>query len=84
MKRTDLKPEFADPVFVLKKNKVTDPIMTADGCFVLFVEDRKYAGIQPLDQVREQIEHILMTQNSQASTEHWLERLRRSGYVKHF
>ena len=84
MKRTDLKPEFADPIFVLKKNNVTDAIMTPDGCFVLFVEDRKYAGIQPLDQVREQIEHILMTQTTQTDTEHWLERLRRTGYVKHF
>ena len=84
MKRTDLKPEFADPIFVLKKNNVTDAIMTPDGCFVLFVEDRKYAGIQPLDKVREQIEHILMTQTTQTDTEHWLERLRRTGYVKHF
>ncbi len=84
MKRTDLKPEFADPIFLLKKNNVTDAIMTPDGCFVLFVEDRKYAGIQPLDQVREQIEHILMTQTTQTDTEHWLERLRRTGYVKHF
>jgi peptidyl-prolyl cis-trans isomerase SurA len=84
MSRTNLKPEFADPLFVLKKGDTTDPILTPDGCFVLFVEDRKYAGIQPLDQVREQIEHILNTQITQASTEHWLERLRRNGYVKHF
>ncbi len=84
MSRTNLKPEFADPLFVLKKGDTTAPIVTPDGCFVLYVEDRKYAGIQPLDQVREQIEHILNTQTTQASTEHWLERLRRNGYVKHF
>jgi peptidyl-prolyl cis-trans isomerase SurA len=84
MSRTNLKPEFADPLFVLKKGDTTTPILTPDGCFVLFVEDRKYAGIQPLDQVREQIEHILNTQMTQTSTEHWLERLRRNGYVKHF
>jgi peptidyl-prolyl cis-trans isomerase SurA len=84
MSRTNLKPEFADPLFVLKKGEATQPIITPDGCFILFVEDRKYAGIQPLDQVREQIEHILNTQMTQTSTEHWLERLRRNGYVKHF
>jgi peptidyl-prolyl cis-trans isomerase SurA len=83
-KRTDLKSEFSDPVFALKKGQVTEPITTPDGCFLLFVEDRKYAGIQPLDQVREQIERILMTQMTQVSMEHWLERLRRNGYVKHF
>jgi peptidyl-prolyl cis-trans isomerase SurA len=84
MSKTSLKPEFADPLFVLKKGDATQPIITADGCFVLFVEDRKYAGIQPLDAVREQIEHILNTQTTQMATEHWLERLRRNGYVKHF
>jgi peptidyl-prolyl cis-trans isomerase SurA len=84
MTRTNLKSEFADPLFVLKKGETTEPIVTPDGCFVLYVEDRKYAGIQPLDQVREQIEHILNTQMTQESTEHWLERLRRNGYVKHF
>jgi peptidyl-prolyl cis-trans isomerase SurA len=83
-KRTDLKSEFSDPVFTLKKGQVTEPIITPDGCFLLYVEDRKYAGIQPLDEVREQIERILMTQMTQASMEHWLERLRRNGYVKHF
>lgn len=83
-KRTDLKPEFSEPLFALKKGDVTPPIVTPDGCFLLFAEDRKYAGIQPLDQVRDQIEHVLVTQMTQGSMEHWLERLRRNGYVKHF
>jgi len=83
-KRTSLLPEFAEPLFVLKKGEVTNPIMTKDGCFLLFVEERKYAGIQPLDEVRDQIERILITQMTQMSMEHWLERLRRNGYVKHF
>jgi len=40
-KRGDLKPEFSDPLFALKKGQSTDPIVTPDGCFVLFAEDRK-------------------------------------------
>jgi peptidyl-prolyl cis-trans isomerase SurA len=83
-KRSDMKPEFAEPVFALKKGECTEPIITADGCFLLFVENRKYAGIQPLDQVRNQIESVLATQMTNASQEKWLERLRRDGYVKHF
>lgn len=83
-KRSNLLPEFADPLFALKKGETTEPILTKDGCFVLYVEDRKYAGIQPLDDVRDQIERILITQMTQTSMEHWLERLRRNGYVKHF
>lgn len=82
--RSDLKPEFADAAFSLKKGECTPPIINSDGCFLLYVEDRKYAGIQPLDQVRPQIENILMTQMTSAAEQRWLERLRREGYVKHF
>lgn len=83
-KRSDLKENFSDPLFKLKAGEVTDPIMTPQGCFILFAEERKYAGIQPIDEVRDQIERILAQQMSQASQERWLERLRRNGYVKHY
>lgn len=83
-KKSDLKAEFSDPLFALKKGEFTEPILTPEGAFLLYVEDRKYAGIQPIDQVREQIERILITQSSRQAQERWLERLRRNGYVKHF
>jgi peptidyl-prolyl cis-trans isomerase SurA len=83
-KRTDLKPEFSDPLFALKKGEVTDPILRPEGCFLLYADDRKFAGIQPLDQVRAQIEDILSSQMARTSEQEWLERLRRNGYVKHF
>ena len=59
-------------------------MVTPDGCYLLFAEDRKFAGIQPLDDVRDQIERILVQQMAQVSQERWLERLRRDGYVKHY
>ncbi|MGH7995980.1 MAG: peptidylprolyl isomerase [Opitutaceae bacterium] len=83
-KRTDLLPEFGDPLFALKKGEATQPLVTKDGVFILYCQDRRYAGIQPLNQVRGQIENILLTQMTQQSTEQWLERLRRNGYIKHF
>jgi peptidyl-prolyl cis-trans isomerase SurA len=83
-KRSDLKPEFSDPLFSLQKGEVSKPIMLPEGCFILFAEDRKYAGIQPIDSVRDEIERVLLQQMSRNSQEHWLERLRRNGYVKHY
>jgi peptidyl-prolyl cis-trans isomerase SurA len=83
-KRTDLKKEFSDPLFALKKGNVTDPIILPEGCFLLYIEDRKYAGNMSIDEVRDQIERILLQQMSQQSQERWLERLRRNGYVKHY
>jgi len=83
-KRTDLKPEFSAPLFALKAGEITDPIVLPEGCFILFAQERKYAGIQPIDEVRDDIERILVQQMAHTSQEHWLERLRRNGYVKHY
>ncbi|MGC4073027.1 MAG: peptidyl-prolyl cis-trans isomerase [Nibricoccus sp.] len=83
-KRSDLKPELSDPLFKLAKGEVTAPIIMPEGAFLLYVEDRKFAGTQPIDEVRDQIERILVQQMARSSQERWLERLRRNGYVKHY
>ena len=84
MPRNSLKDEFKDPVFALKKGEVSDAIVTPDGVFLLFAEDRKYAGTQAIDEVRDQIERLLVSQMARTNQERWLERLRRNGYVKHY
>jgi peptidyl-prolyl cis-trans isomerase SurA len=84
MKRSDLKPEFSEPLFAVKKGECSEPVMLPEGCFLLYADDRKYAGIQSLDEVRDQIERILVQQMSRESEDRWLERLRRNGYVKLF
>ena len=83
-KRSDLKPEFSEPLFALNKGEVSDAIVLPEGCFILYAEDRKFAGIQPLDTVRDEIERVLLQQMTRNSQEHWLERLRRNGYIKHY
>lgn len=84
MQRSSFKPEFSDVAFKLNKGEVSEPIVLPEGAYLLFVEDRHYAGIQPLDEVRDIIERTLVTQMTRQSQERWLERLRRNGYVKHY
>jgi peptidyl-prolyl cis-trans isomerase SurA len=84
IKRSDMRKEFTDILFALKKGEVSQPILVPEGCFLLYVEDRKFAGIQPLEDVRDEIERILAQQMTRQSQERWLERLRRNGYVKMF
>jgi peptidyl-prolyl cis-trans isomerase SurA len=84
IKRSDMRPEFTNILFSLKKGEVSKPIFVPEGCFLLYVEDRKYAGIQPLNDVRDEIERILAQQMTRQAQERWLERLRRNGYVKMF
>jgi len=83
-KRSDMRKEFSDVLFKLKKGEVSAPVFTPEGCFLLYVEDRKFAGIQTLEEVRDDVERILAQQMTRQSQERWLERLRRNGYIKMF
>lgn len=38
---SNLKADYSEQLFALKKGEVSAPIVTADGCFLLFAEDRK-------------------------------------------
>jgi peptidyl-prolyl cis-trans isomerase SurA len=37
----DLKPEYSEKLFALKKGEVSAPIVAKEGCFLLYAEDRK-------------------------------------------
>jgi peptidyl-prolyl cis-trans isomerase SurA len=84
MNRSSLRKEFIDVIFNLEKGKRSEPLVLPEGVFIFYVEDRKYAGILPLDEVRPDIERALVQQGSRQATERWLEKLRRNAYVKHF
>lgn len=83
-RRSDLRKEFSDVIFTLEKGQRSDPLIMPEGAFIFFAEDRKHAGILPLDEVRPDIEKALVQQGSRQATERWLEKLRRNAYVKHF
>ncbi|MBA3848411.1 MAG: peptidylprolyl isomerase [Opitutus sp.] len=83
-RKSDLRKEFAEVLFTLEKGQTADPIIMPEGAFILHVEDRKFAGILPIDEVREQIEKMLIQQYARQAQERWLEKLRRNGYVKHY
>jgi peptidyl-prolyl cis-trans isomerase SurA len=83
-RRSDLRKEFSDVIFNLKKGERSDPLITPEGAFLFMAEDRKYAGMLPIDEVRPDIERALVQQGSRKATERWLEKLRRNAFVKHF
>ncbi|MFA6961727.1 MAG: peptidyl-prolyl cis-trans isomerase [Opitutaceae bacterium] len=80
--RADLKPEFSEPLFKLDKGQATTPILAPEAAYILYVEDRKFAGTQSLADVRQQIELILANQMARESEARWIERLRKNAYVK--
>ena len=81
---SDLREELSKAAFVLEPGKFSEPIKLGEEIFILYVEDRRTAGIQPIEDVREQIERMLVSQMAREAQDRWLERLRRSGYVRYF
>jgi peptidyl-prolyl cis-trans isomerase SurA len=84
LQRSDFRQEFSEVAFKLEPGQASEPLVLPEGVFILYADDRKYAGIQPIDEVRDQIERILLQQMSRSNHERWLERLRRNGYVKYY
>ena len=83
-RKADLRKEFSDVIFSLEKGQYSDALIMPEGGFILYVEERKHAGVLPIDEVRTQVEHMLIQQAASEAEERWLEKLRRTGYVKHF
>jgi peptidyl-prolyl cis-trans isomerase SurA len=80
----NLNPAFREAAAAMKQGEVSAPILLGDACYLVYAENRKYTGIKPIDEVRDHIERILISQMANADHERYLERLRRNGYVKFY
>ncbi|TVR47230.1 MAG: peptidylprolyl isomerase [Puniceicoccaceae bacterium] len=82
--RDDLRAELAEVAFSLEPGQFSEAIKLGQDIYLLYVEDRRHAGIQPLSEVRDQIERFLVSQMAREAHERWLERLRRNAYIRFF
>lgn len=83
-KKGDLNPVLDSKVFALKVGEVTEPVIIGDMIFILKVEEKKGDGIQPIDDVREQIEWAIVEQNGRAEYMKWVEDLRSRAFIKYY
>ena len=81
-KKADLKPEFAAPAFTLDKGEVGGPIVTPEAAYLLLIEDRKAAGIQPLADVSGEIQRKLADELGREAEARWIARLRANAYIR--
>ena len=84
VKGTDLREELSEVAFELNPHEHSIPILLGNQIFILYVEDKKDETIQPLSQVRDKIEGIIVNQIARYAHKVWIERLRRDAYVKYF
>lgn len=82
--RADLREELSEAAFDLDINQHSEPVQLGGQVFIMQVDDKREEGIQPLLEVRERIENILVDQLARQAQQRWLERLRRDAYIKYF
>jgi peptidyl-prolyl cis-trans isomerase SurA len=84
IQRPDLKDELSAVAFQLDKDSYSAPIVLGDQTFILYVEDKREEGIQPINEVRDRIEEILASQLARQAQQQWIERLRREAYIRYY
>lgn len=84
IKRPDLKDELSAVAFSLNIGEHSEPVNIGDQIFVLYAEDKRDEGLQPLNEVRDRIEEILASQLARQAQDQWIERLRREAYIRYY
>ncbi|MDE1170503.1 MAG: peptidylprolyl isomerase [Verrucomicrobium sp.] len=82
VKRGDLRAEISDVAFDLQPGQTSRVITSSDGYYIVRVEDRKRPQVQPMSEVRAQIEQALVEEDRQRLQLEWLDRLRAKAFIK--
>ncbi len=82
--RSDLKDELSDVAFSLAEGEISSPIKIRNDIFILRTQEKKEAGVQPIADVREEIEGVLVGQMAREEQEKWLQGLRKKAFIKFY
>lgn len=84
VERKSLIPELADVAFEIEAGTFADPIKLKNKIFIMYAEDRRDEGYVALEEVRDNIASMLVSDMAQEAEDRKLTRLRRDGYVRRF
>lgn len=76
--------ELADVAFTLKPGERSGLIDTPDACYLMLVEERRAAGLKPVAEVREEIEKTLIAQERARLQKKYIERLKKTAFIRYF
>jgi parvulin-like peptidyl-prolyl isomerase len=84
VERSVLRKDLADGAFSLKPGQVSGVIDTAQSVYLMLVEQTKPAHAKPLDEVRDEIEKTLRTQEQARLEKQWIEGLKKKTFIRYF
>jgi peptidyl-prolyl cis-trans isomerase SurA len=84
IERKDIRKELSDLAFGLQPGSYSQPTELGGTIFILYAEDKREEMIQPITQVRDIIENVLVGEIARETQEKWLQDLRNAAYVRYF
>lgn len=84
VKRDELRKELSVPAFALKPGQHSRLLDTADGYYIVQVDDAKKESTRPLTEVRDIIEKELLQAQRAKLQETWVKQLRAKAYIRMF
>ena len=84
IERKDIRKELSEIAFGLEKSQYSQAIEMGGTIFILYAEDKREEMIQPVAQVRDIIENVLVGEIARETQEKWLNDLRNDAYVRYF
>ena len=84
IERKDIRKELSDAAFKLEPGEYSEPIELNETIFILYAEDKREETIQPISQVRDIIENVLVGEIARETQERWLQQMRNESYVRYY
>jgi parvulin-like peptidyl-prolyl isomerase len=84
IRRSIVNPEFAEVVGKLAPGQVSDVVETPETCYLLLVEQARPAHVKPLNEVRDDIEKNLRSQEQARLEKQWINKLKAKTFILYF
>ena len=84
VERSVLRKDLADVAFSLKPGQVSDVIDTPDSVYLMLVEQIRPAHVRPLNEIRDDIEKTLRTQEQARLEKQWIDGLKKKTFIRYF
>ena len=84
VERSVLRKELADVAFSLPVGTPSQVIELPGADYIMLVEDRRPAHIKPLNDVRDDIERVLLNQENARLQKQWIDGLRKKTFIMYF
>ncbi|MEC8333566.1 MAG: peptidylprolyl isomerase [Verrucomicrobiota bacterium] len=84
IERKDIRTDLSDTAFSLETGNYSQPIEIDGTIFILYAENKRDEMIQPVSEVRDIIENVLIGEIARETQEKWLQEIRSEAYVRYF